>query len=164
MRGSMVRAPRASAGWTRGTVSSPLLISLAVALLAGACGDDDAEADELGVGAECAGDDDCGPEQTCLSFKGGYCGLEGCAANADCPQGSLCVAHDDGKNYCFRICLDKAECNRNRSAELEANCSSSIVFVEPQTGVKACVPPSSDTTNGADAGTGAQADAGDKKK
>ena len=53
-----------------------------------------------------------------------------------------CVAHDDGKNYCFRLCSTKEECNANRDAANEANCSSSITFVEGKTSSKACVPPS----------------------
>ncbi len=113
---------------------------LLIALLVG-CGGDDA--DDLGIGAECAVNDDCDVEggQSCLGFKGGYCGLEGCLAHEDCPESSACVAHDDGINYCFRICVDKVDCNENRSVENEANCSSSVDFVEPLA-AKACVPPS----------------------
>ncbi len=104
-----------------------------------ACGDD---ADELGVGAECSTNDDCAEEQACLSFKGGYCGISGCSGDADCPDNSACVSHDDGKNYCFRTCANKTECNENRSADNEANCSSSITFVDNKKSTKACVPPS----------------------
>jgi hypothetical protein len=118
---------------------------LAASLLLG-CGDDDdggTEADRLGVGAECAEDVDCLEPAVCLQqFKGGYCGLQDCMANEDCPQASVCVAHGDGKNYCFRACIDKAECNANRSPDQEANCSSNIDFVEQDTSGKACVPPS----------------------
>lgn len=114
-----------------------------VAVLA-ACGDDGTEADRAGVGAECTEDEECAEGQRCLAFKGGYCGLEGCEENGDCPSGSLCVAHDDGENYCFRVCTDKAECNRNRSADVASNCASNIEFVPDDTQAKACVPPSSD--------------------
>lgn len=112
-----------------------------VFVLAAACGGNDA--DDLGIGAQCSVDDDCDLEggQACLSFKGGYCGLEGCLSNADCPENSGCVAHTDGINYCFRLCDDKADCNANRDLDNEANCSSSVDFVEP-TNAKACVPPS----------------------
>ncbi len=106
-----------------------------------ACGSD---ADDLGVGAQCTMNDDCNQDdgaQTCLPFKGGYCGLMGCTADADCPENSACVKHIDNVNYCFRICSDKAQCNENRDADFESNCSSSIDFVEA-TGIKACVPPS----------------------
>jgi hypothetical protein len=127
-----------------------ILLALACGV---ACGDDDGagtQADRLGVGAECSSDDDClqseedgGISQSCLTqFKGGYCGLEDCQEDTDCPQGSACVAHDDGNNYCFRICADKPECNLNRSAENEANCSSSIDWADGQGSGKACVPPS----------------------
>ena len=62
--------------------------------------------------------------------------------NADCPLGSSCVAHDDGTNYCFLTCIDKPDCNLTRPVEVEANCSSSITFVDGKTEKKACVPPS----------------------
>jgi hypothetical protein len=122
-----------------------ILVVLAMGLGAG-CGDDDddggTEADRLGVGAACADSGDCLEGQSCLPFKGGYCGIQNCQADADCPDGSACVMHDDGTNYCFRICTDKSECNFNRPVDIESNCSANITFVEA-TGVKACVPPSS---------------------
>ena len=134
------------------------LMALSLALLiTGACGDggdDGVEADLLGVGAACAEDAACptiaresedGEDfvLVCLSqFKGGYCGLQGCTSHAECPEASACVSMDDGNNYCFRQCLDKPECNENRDADEEANCSSSVTFVEPDTPGKACVPPS----------------------
>ena len=106
-----------------------------------ACGDD---ADDLGVGAQCTGNDQCDADtnQTCLSFKGGYCGIMGCTADADCPELSACIMHTDGINYCFRTCGDKPDCNANRDVDNEANCSSSVTFVEGANGRKACVPPS----------------------
>jgi hypothetical protein len=70
----------------------------------------------------------------------------GCTLDTDCPAGAACVMHDDGVNYCFRLCADKPECNRHRSLDNEANCSSSITFIDPaRTEGKACVPPSSGT-------------------
>lgn len=112
-----------------------LLLSLA------ACGDD---ADDLGVGAQCTQASECGENQQCLTqFKGGYCGLAGCKANADCPDASACVTHSDGKNYCFRVCKDKGECNANRSGDNASNCSSNITFASGKKEGKACVPPSS---------------------
>ena len=116
--------------------------ALIFALLA-ACGG--SEADRLGIGAQCASDGDCDvtDNQSCLlQFKGGYCGLEACTADADCPADSACIAHTDGNNYCFRICIDKVDCNANRDLENEANCSSSVDFVDGANGRKACVPPS----------------------
>ena len=116
-----------------------------VLLLLPACGDDDTEADRLGVGAQCESTDQCDPDidLLCLpQFKGGYCGLQGCEADEDCPEASACVLHEDGETYCFRICADKSECNANRDLENEANCSSSAEFVEGAEGRKACVPPS----------------------
>ena len=117
--------------------------SLSLFLLA-ACGGDDA--DSLGVAAQCTATDECDSDngQSCLlDFKGGYCGIVDCTDDTGCPDNSACVTHDDGMNYCFRTCTDKAECNANRGADNEANCSSSVTFVETQAGsVKACVPPS----------------------
>jgi hypothetical protein len=119
------------------------LLAVAAMTFAFACGDD---ADDLGIGAQCTGNDQCDAEtmQVCLQFKGGYCGLMGCATDADCPDLSACVMHDDGTNYCFRTCVDKAECNANRDVDNESNCSSSVTWVEPgnKNGIKACVPPS----------------------
>ncbi len=121
-------------------------ILLALVTILAACGGDEDEADRLGVGAECVATDECdeSTEQECLpDFKGGYCGIKGCVDDADCPESSACVAHDDNVNYCFRTCVDKAECNVNRSPDQESNCSSSVVFIEEQEGAtKACVPPS----------------------
>lgn len=100
------------------------------------------EADELGVGAECSATGDCLEGQECLTqFKGGYCGLSGCLDDLDCPEASACVTHDDGNNYCFRICVDKSECNVNRGPDVESNCSSNVTFADGGGG-KACVPPS----------------------
>lgn len=118
----------------------------AALLFTPACSDEDA-ADQLGIGAQCAANADCASDDdvslSCLtSFKGGYCGVQDCTSDADCPGSSACVTHDDGKNYCFRLCADKAECNANRDAANESNCSSSVTFVEGKTSAKACVPPS----------------------
>ena len=118
---------------------------IGLALWLPSCGDDDppgTEADRLGVGAECASDELCLEGQTCLEFKGGYCGLAGCTDAASCPNGSACVRHDDGNTYCFRLCVNKAEYNINRSVDNEANCSSNVEFVDPGVHAKACVPPS----------------------
>lgn len=110
------------------------------------------EADRVGVGRGCARDADCPivecdvepcPVLVCLTrFGGGYCGLADCVADVDCPLGSACVIHDDGINYCFRLCDNKPECNLHRAPESESNCSSSVEFVE-ESSSKACVPPSS---------------------
>jgi len=108
------------------------------------CDDEGTEADQRGVGSECSINEDCTEEgQECLDFKGGYCGVKDCTQDEECPEGSRCVAHTDGVNYCFLVCADKPECNLNRSVENESNCSANITFVEaPQAEVKACVPPS----------------------
>jgi hypothetical protein len=129
------------------------------ALMAGAaggagCGDDDGgtAADRIGVGAECPNTEACPEVQiedetvrlSCIAqFRGGYCGIQGCQGDADCPEGSACVNHDDGQSYCFRVCAEKIECNRNRKLENEANCSSNIEFTDAARSTKACVPPSS---------------------
>ena len=113
------------------------------------CGDDATEADRLGIGAQCTDAAECESADenvtlACLTqFTGGYCGLEGCATESDCPEGSACVTHGDGNNYCFRICGDKADCNRNRSENNWSNCSANVDFVDGKQDRKACVPPSS---------------------
>ncbi len=128
-----------------------LMVGVAVVGLANGCGssDGETEADRVGVGAECTDAAECeSPDEgvvlECLTqFKGGYCGLEGCTGDVDCPEGSACVSHDDGNNYCFRVCRDKPECNLRRSPENESNCVGSITFVDPRNDRKACEPPSS---------------------
>ena len=112
-------------------------------LFAAACGGDNA--DSLGVGAQCTSNDQCdsATHQVCLmNFKGGYCGIAGCTHDTDCPTDSKCVMHTDNMNYCFRTCTDKTQCNANRDAANEANCSSSVTFVDMNQNIKACVPPS----------------------
>src|SRR5690349_14197099 len=122
-----------------------LLCGISALLCAFACGSDDSgsEAQRHGVGATCASNAECTEAgQTCLPFKGGYCGVADCVSDVDCPAGSACVSYDDGKNYCFLICTDKVQCNASRPLELEANCSSNVTFVSGDKTHKACVPPS----------------------
>lgn len=133
-------------------MKNTLWCALAMAALSfSGCGGGN-EADRIGVAAECRVDADCPvlacdeepcPELACLTqLTGGYCGLADCTSDLECPEGSACVAHEDGRNYCFRLCANKPECNLNRSPDVEANCSANAVFVESQS-AKACVPPSS---------------------
>lgn len=123
-----------------------LVCTTAVALAMTLFGCNGNPADRAGIGAQCATNDDCHEtNQTCLTnFKGGYCGARNCTADQDCPGGAACVSHSDGVNYCFRLCVDKADCNANRSADNESNCVSNITFVDTtRANGKACVPPSS---------------------
>ena len=116
--------------------------SLSFVLLVVGCG---SNADSLGVGAQCTMTSECNTaeHEVCLTqFKGGYCGLEGCMHDTDCPTDSACIAHTDGHNYCFRTCDLKTDCNANRDATVESNCSSSVTFVDPAANRKVCVPPS----------------------
>jgi len=121
-----------------------LLVLLTLSFIAACGGSEGTEADRLGVGAQCVKNADCQDGQTCLTqFKGGYCGISGCTKNADCPAASACVAHDDGMKYCFRICVEKIECNQHRTVDFESNCSSSATTVEtPKSASKVCLPPS----------------------
>lgn len=129
------------------TRASLVVMAASCALIVG-CGSDPppagTEAQRRGVGAACTRNEDCVElGQTCLPFKGGYCGVGGCTAKAgDCPLGSACVAHTDGKNYCFLLCTDKPQCNASRPTDVEASCSSSITFADGTKNSKACVPPS----------------------
>jgi hypothetical protein len=112
------------------------LASLCLAFALFGCG----SADELGIGAVCSSDADCGDAMVCLmEFKGGACGLKGCNAHADCPDPGLC-AEIDGQPICLRSCSTKADCNANRPIESEANCSANLTLVEASSS-KACVPP-----------------------
>ena len=121
-----------------------LIVSAWVLLVPVGCGDNGTEAERRGVGSQCARDSDCTESgQRCLTqFKSGYCGVSACTSDASCPQGSACVRHDDGMNYCFLVCAVKADCNRNRSADAEANCSSTAMLVDMSKDRKVCTPPS----------------------
>ena len=126
--------------------AATLSLALFAPLFALSCG---SGSDALGVAAECASDEECQAQGvdtlSCLTqFRGGYCGLAGCAANADCPEDAICVTHTDQQNYCFKVCGDKSECNTHRSVDNEANCSANIVRVEAGS-ARACIPPSSGT-------------------
>lgn len=112
------------------------------ALLALDCGEDSNAAIRRGIGAACTKPESCMEGLTCLSFKGGYCGLTGCSTDAGCPTGSACIRHSNGANYCFLVCADKPDCNHNRPVDDEANCVANVTFVSAGTHTKACVPPS----------------------
>ena len=119
------------------------IILLAAGGLPLACGGSgSSEADDEGIGAECTTAADCEDPQVCLSLKGGYCTLI-CIDDDDCPDGSLCGSLSGGIDHCFLTCTDKSECNNNRGADDESNCSSDVDFVESHPTTKACVPPSS---------------------
>lgn len=143
------RSPTGQIGAMKWKALSHVSIVLVAAGIAGACGGGDgggSPAQRMGVGAECTTDSQCpavgGITLHCLTqFKGGYCGLADCTKDADCPLGSLCVT-EVARNYCFLECTDKAQCNIGRSAAYESNCSSSVLFVDGKSNVKACVPPS----------------------
>lgn len=118
------------------------LKTFALMALFAACGN---PADQAGIAAKCSTTSDCAKvgdtQLTCLTgFKGGYCGLSGCTKDEDCVTGSACVK-ENGTNYCFRVCTDKPECNANRTADAEANCSANVERVGAST-AKVCVPPS----------------------
>jgi hypothetical protein len=133
-----------------------LMLGMAGLAMLGACSDGGSEANRRGVGAECSKNTDCTEKgQTCLTaFKGGYCGVSPCAHDVDCPQGSACVTEDDGVNYCFLVCTDKAQCNDHRTADNESNCVSSLPFVEATMGRKVCRPPMGGTATPTDGGAG----------
>ncbi len=134
-----------------------MLLVAALTSVCTACGDDESEAVRLGVGAACTDDTQCTEaNQHCLTeFRGGYCGVEDCTADVDCPTGSACVTEDDGHNYCFLVCANKPECNVHRSLDNESNCVASLPFVDAADGRKVCRPPLSGTR----ADAGAQPDA-----
>ncbi len=116
-----------------------------ISFLGAACGD--GEADAEGIGAECVDDDACvafADDLSCITaFDGGYCAQTDCVSDEDCPNDSACVTHDDARNYCFRTCESKPDCNANRAPDVEASCVGSITFVDPERDGKACEPSSS---------------------
>jgi hypothetical protein len=121
------------------------VMGIALLLASGFSCSDESESDRMGIASVCTQDKDCekvGDVQlTCLTaFKGGYCGLAGCAQDSDCPTGAACIA-EAGVNYCFRECIDKPECNLHRTVDAEANCVGSAVHVGVSS-AKVCVPPS----------------------
>ena len=124
---------------------SAVCLILGLALVVGACGDDN-NANEQLIGGECTVVEDCDddnddtPALECIAdFKGGYCGRMDCSVDDDCPAGSLC-ADLEGSTYCFLVCTDKAQCNQNRTLENESNCSSSVDPISGGTD-KLCIPP-----------------------
>ena len=96
---------------------------------------------DCGVGAACGSDADCDPNLTCLGHvDGGYCGVDDCSSNADCPVDSLCVT--DGKvNYCARTCAANPDCSFCRDPSVAAACVSDAEFVEAGTSGTVCVVP-----------------------
>ena len=128
-----------------------MALSFLTLILLVSCSDDAPRVDQIGIGGQCVLQDDCNQDLDSLSclttFKGGYCGREGCDNNSQCPEGSVCVT-EVGVSYCFRTCAEKVDCNANRDAENESNCSGSFSLTEatdtmPTSQPKVCIPPSS---------------------
>ena len=126
---------------------SRILCAIVVIFSIFGCGNDSTEAIRRGVGAECTANSECSETgQVCLTeFKGGYCGVSGCAHDVDCPAGSACVTDDNQTNYCFLICADKPDCNPHRTLDNESSCTSSLTFVDGTMNRKVCRPPLSGT-------------------
>lgn len=137
----------------------PASLVLALAVVASslglACSDDDptpTEAEQLELGAHCMNDAQCdlraeGVDSEfrpiCLDgFEGGSCGLLRCGMHDECPEGSACIGHDDGFNYCFALCDETADCNRHRADDVAAVCMEGMRSIGPDLGT-VCVPPMS---------------------
>jgi hypothetical protein len=140
-RGDSIHWLAASLGLARTTM---ILLGAAVVLVGGLSCSDGSQSDRLGIASECTKDADCpkidGFQLTCLTtFKGGYCGLQGCMQDGDCPMGAACIV-EGGGYYCFRECSEKPECNAKRSTANEANCVGATHVGVSQS--KVCVPPS----------------------
>ena len=96
---------------------------------------------DCGVGAACAGNEDCDPDLECIGdFDGGYCGARDCSANTDCPQDSRCITIDDA-NYCVRTCVNDGDCGFCRGEDVAAACTDEVEFVEAGTVGTVCLPP-----------------------
>jgi hypothetical protein len=115
-----------------------------VVAISSGCSDEN-EANRRGIGSACDSGNLCSEKgQVCLTeFAGGYCGVSGCHHDSDCPEGSACVTDDNQVNYCFLTCIEKPDCNLHRSVENEANCTSSLTFVDGAKNLKVCRPPNS---------------------
>jgi hypothetical protein len=78
------------------------------------------DAGSLVIGRACTTDDECGGEYRCqLTAPGGYCTLF-CAADADCPTGSVCspVPFSRIPGICMKSCATKAECRPEYVCEI----------------------------------------------
>jgi len=94
---------------------------------------------DCGVGAACGDDVDCDPDLECVGdFDGGYCGRRDCAANADCPQDSVCI-DIDGDSHCVKPCSTDGDCALCRPDDAPAVCTSDVVFVEAGTVGPVCL-------------------------
>jgi hypothetical protein len=61
-----------------------------------------ARSGSLSAGSACASFADCAAESACLDWPGGYCAEAGCTDNADCANGTWCVA---GLGVCALACV-----------------------------------------------------------
>ena len=92
------------------------------------------------VGADCVETSDCTGDLTCVTdFKGGYCTQTGCAADSECPTGSVCVDNGGDENICLRTCNAASDCSFCRAAGFHAACESEVATVEGNTEA-VCVP------------------------
>jgi len=125
-------------------------VLFALVLAVCGCGSNQNAANQVGIGADCSKTADCTTSgEVCLTeFNGGYCGLSGCLHDSDCPQGSACVT-DNQTNYCFLVCATKTDCNLHRAAANEADCTSSLTFIDGTMNRKVCRPPNSGTVTDA---------------
>ena len=91
------------------------------------------------VGEACSGDADCATGLSCATgFQGGYCTVQGCTINTDCPANSVCVARD-GVNYCMRSCTADNDCGFCRPLGMRLTCTADVTDVMGMTG-GACAP------------------------
>jgi hypothetical protein len=56
-------------------------------------------------GDSCTSFRGCAGERTCLAWPGGYCAVQGCARDADCPGGSRCIQAGGVLGTCVEDCL-----------------------------------------------------------
>lgn len=85
-----------------------LVIALACAFVAAACGHDGGDIDEV-VGDSCTSDRQC--EERCFiggDFPGGFCSLS-CSSDNDCPEDTFCMTASGG--VCMFAC-PSFDCSR----------------------------------------------------
>lgn len=96
---------------------------------------------DCGVGAACEVTADCAADLECVTdFGGGYCGKAGCTTNAECPTDSLCIQHTDDVGYCFRTCVDAADCTLCRGYEDTTACTDDVTYLQAGSVGTVCVP------------------------
>lgn len=79
------------------------------------------------VGGACSSADDCaGSPAACFSaddgFPGGYCVVEGCETNDDCPGDASCWSFQDDTTKCLANCTTRSDCREGYYCDADNTC------------------------------------------